>query len=100
MRQLNSDHLLRLYEIYETSNSIYFVLDNINGGELLHRIKEKGQMSAFHLSKLMRNIMKAINYLHQKNIMHRDLKPENLLLKSKDSDGSDIVLADFGLATK
>jgi serine/threonine protein kinase len=32
--------------------------------------------------------------------MHRDLKPENLLLKSKESDGYDIVLADFGLAAK
>lgn len=31
--------------------------------------------------------------------MHRDLKPENLLLKSKTSD-SDIIVADFGLATR
>jgi len=31
--------------------------------------------------------------------MHRDLKPENLLLKSKNSD-SEIVVADFGLATR
>lgn len=30
--------------------------------------------------------------------MHRDLKPENLLLKSKESD-SEIIMADFGLAT-
>jgi len=30
--------------------------------------------------------------------MHRDLKPENLLLKNKESD-TDIIIADFGLAT-
>jgi len=36
--------------------------------------------------------------MNTKNIIHRDLKPENLLLKSKNSN-SDIVIADFGLAT-
>ncbi len=31
--------------------------------------------------------------------MHRDLKPENLLLRDKD-DSYNIVIADFGLATR
>ena len=48
---------------------------------------------------LIRNLVLALYHLHEKNIMHRDLKPENLLLKSKSSD-SDIIVADFGLATR
>jgi len=46
----------------------------------------------------MYNFIKALAYIHNKNCVHRDLKPENLLLKSKESD-SDVVIADFGLAT-
>jgi serine/threonine protein kinase len=99
MRQLNNDHLIRLYEVYETTNSIYFVVDLLNGGELLHRIRENGSINEKELRILVRNLVIALHHLHCKNIMHRDLKPENLLLKSKNSD-TDIIVADFGLATR
>lgn len=45
----------------------------------------------------MYNLLKALQYLHQRKCVHRDLKPENLLLKEKDND-TDLVIADFGLA--
>ncbi|CAD8167777.1 unnamed protein product [Paramecium octaurelia] len=97
MRRLNQENLVRLYETYETQNSIYFVLDILKGGELLTRVKQS-PLSAPSLQKLMYNLMKALCHLHSKKCMHRDLKPENLLLKEKDND-TDIVIADFGLAS-
>lgn len=99
MRELNCEQLLHLYEVYETVNSIYFVVDILNGGELLHRIREKGSFNTETLRQLFINILLAIQHLNDRNIIHRDLKPENLLLKSKTSD-TNIVIADFGLATK
>ena len=36
--------------------------------------------------------------MHAKRIMHRDIKPENIIIKKKDGDISDIILADFGLS--
>ncbi|EAS06002.1 Serine/Threonine kinase domain protein (macronuclear) [Tetrahymena thermophila SB210] len=98
MRNLHSEFLINLYEVYETTNSIYFVVDLLNGGELLHRVRDKGTINEQDLRNLMRNLLSALYHLHQKGIMHRDLKPENLLLKSKSND-HDIVVADFGLAT-
>lgn len=75
------------------------MVDLLNGGELLHRIREKGSISENELRLLIRNLVLALEHLHSRNVMHRDLKPENLLLKSKSSD-SDIIVADFGLATR
>ncbi|EGR30423.1 protein kinase domain protein [Ichthyophthirius multifiliis] len=98
MRNLRNEHLINLYEVYETANSIYFVVDIINGGELLHRLREKKTIKESDLKNLIRNLLLGLQYLHQKQIMHRDLKPENLLLKSKEND-YDLVIADLGLAT-
>ncbi|CAD8075069.1 unnamed protein product [Paramecium primaurelia] len=96
MRRLNQENLVKLHEVYETQNSIYFILDILKGGELLTRVKSQ-PLSAPNLQKLMYNLMKALCHLHSKKCIHRDLKPENLLLKEKDND-TDVVIADFGLA--
>ena len=39
-------------------------------------------------------ILQALKYLEQENIIHCDLKPENILLKSRDKSGIKII--DFG----
>ena len=41
MREIDHSNLLHLYEVYETVNSIYFVVDLVEGGELLNRFKDK-----------------------------------------------------------
>lgn len=40
MRELNCEYLLKLYETYETQNSIYFVVDLLEGGELLNKVRK------------------------------------------------------------
>ena len=45
IQQLNQKNIIKLYEVYESAGSIYFVLDVLAGGELLNRIKEKRCLS-------------------------------------------------------
>ena len=44
--------------------------------------------------KIIKRLLSAINYCHEKGIIHRDLKPENILVAA---DGH-LCLTDFGLA--
>lgn len=45
----------------------------------------------------MRDIGKAIAFLHSNDVAHRDLKPENLLYTSRSQDAV-LKLTDFGFA--
>ncbi|CAD8157870.1 unnamed protein product [Paramecium pentaurelia] len=98
MRKLNHPNIVKLYEVHETTNSVYFVLDMIQGGELLQRVRETGFLPAETMQKLAFNLISALSHMHENRIIHRDLKPENLLLRSTENN-YEIILADFGLAT-
>jgi calcium/calmodulin-dependent protein kinase I len=83
--------------MYETKKKIYMVMELLSGGELFDRIIEKESYSEKEASQVIKSIVEALAYLHEKGIVHRDLKPENLMYKAKDDD-SVIKITDFGLA--
>ena len=74
------------------------MLSYLDGGELFDRIKSKQVYKEKTALICMRNMIEALKYMHENDVVHRDLKPENLILASKDND-SDLRIADFGLAS-
>ncbi|CAD8076224.1 unnamed protein product [Paramecium sonneborni] len=98
MRQLNNSHIMQMYEVYETQNSLYVALELLEGGSLYDLIKEKTLLSTIQIQQIMVGILQGLNYMHQRKIMHRDLKLENILFKYQKKMES-VVIADFGLAT-
>ncbi len=90
-------HILRIFEYYADKNSIYLVTEFCSGGELFERIVEAGFFSEKRASKIMYQILLAINYCHKNNVVHRDLKPENILYETKDPE-SPLKIIDFGTA--
>lgn len=99
MKRVDHPNILKIYEVFETKHSIYLVIEMLEGGELIKRIKEKNKLRHKDIAKLMKNLLSALEHIHSKGIMHRDLKPENILLRKK-NDMFDIVIADFGLASE
>ena len=69
----------------------------VTGGELFDRIVAKGSYTERDASKLIKQILEAVDYMHEEGVVHRDLKPENLLYECKDED-SNIKVSDFGLS--
>ena len=46
----------------------------VTGGELFDRILEKGSYTEKDASNLIRQILEAVDYMHDKGVVHRDLK--------------------------
>lgn len=78
---------------YETSNYIYFVMEYIEGGDLLNYIIKRSLYTDSELKVLIKNIAECLAYIHDLGIIHRDIKPENILC-----DKERLVLTDFGLS--
>lgn len=97
MHRISHPHAVQLYEMFETTNKIYMVLECLTGGELFDKIVKKGSYSEREASELIQCVTLAVSYLHNIGIVHRDLKPENLIYLNND-DNSPIKITDFGLA--
>lgn len=100
MQQLDHPYVMKLEEVHESKNSIYLVLELLEGGELLNYISSKQNLGYRDYWKVMKCILEALAYMNNKGIMHRDLKPDNMILKTNDKlQNCTLKLVDFGLAT-
>ncbi|KAI1402397.1 calcium/calmodulin-dependent protein kinase 1 [Hypoxylon fuscum] len=97
LQRLKHPHIVRFVDWFESRDKWYIVTELATGGELFDRICEQGKFTEKDASQTIKQVLGAVDYLHNRNVVHRDLKPENLLYLSKDPD-SDLVLADFGIA--
>jgi len=89
--------VVQLLDVFETETQLQLVLELVEGGELFEYLVEHGPYSEATAALHIRDVTRAIAFLHSQNIIHRDLKPENILLTSKDETAR-IKVADFGLA--
>jgi len=95
--RLKHPNIVQLLETYEDKTRVYLVMELVTGGELFDRIVEKGSYTEKDAADLMRQVLEAVDYMHDQGVVHRDLKPENLLYYSPDED-SKIMISDFGLS--
>lgn len=92
--------MIKLDSVYSSQNTYYLVFELFSGGNLKDYVKKNGVFTERRASYIIRELLEGIKYIHDLNIMHRDIKPDNILFRSENIyEPSQIVLADFGLAT-
>jgi MAP kinase interacting serine/threonine kinase len=73
------ENILQLIEYFEEDDRFYVVFEKMEGGTLLDTILARGHLTELEASAVVRDIARALSFLHNKGIAHRDLKPENIL---------------------
>ncbi|XP_016656502.2 calcium/calmodulin-dependent protein kinase type 1 isoform X2 [Acyrthosiphon pisum] len=97
LRRLTHPNIVQLLETFEDKSKVYLIMELVTGGELFDRIVQKGSYTEKDAAHLIRQVLGAVDYMHEQGVVHRDLKPENLLYYSTDDD-SKIMISDFGLS--
>lgn len=99
MQDIDHPNVIDLVEVHESQNSLYVVMELLEGGEIFSL--SKGKLDNESTFSIVKNILLALVAMDELGIMHRDLKPDNIILKYKDVSipENTLKLVDFGLAT-
>ena len=95
LKTLDHPNIIKVYEYYQDEGSIYIVTELCTGGELFEQIIKEKNFTERKAGELMRQMLSAIAYCHEKKLVHCDLKPENIIFESQ-SNNNLVKIIDFG----
>lgn len=94
LQKLHHKHIVKFFDWFYDDDTIYLVLEHIQGKDITKFFSGK-TVNKENIKKIFTQLVKAVLYIHEKNIIHRDLKLENILI----DEDYQIKLTDFGLCT-
>lgn len=92
---LSHPNIISLYDVGNEGQFYYIAMDYLPGPSCADKIRQK-KLPADDALRIMSDIARALDYIHQNKVVHCDIKPDNILFRH---DGS-AVLTDFGIAKK
>ena len=102
LSNVEHNNIMKMIDCYEDVDYVHIISEKYTGGELFDKIidntSDSGCYSEQKTSGIIKSLLQAVAYLHDKGIVHRDIKPENLLFETDQEDV--IKLIDFGLSRR
>ena len=91
--QMRHPNILNVFDFGEYEGTPYMIVEFVDGGSLLDRLK-RGPITQAEALEFLRGIATGLDHAHSLGIVHRDIKPANVLIGKNQTP----ILADFGLA--
>ena len=93
LSRLAHPHVAKLLDYGERDWLVYLAMAYIEGPTLKEHIAQVRRVSVSDAVRIARDLLDALAYAHEHNIVHRDVKPDNIVLSSNGA-----MLLDFGIA--
>lgn len=94
LRELHHPNIIKVYEVGETQEQVYLVMEYLAGGTLKAYLNAHHPIPLEKIQQLSLQICDGLAEIHQRGIVHRDLKTTNLMLDEKEN----VRIMDFGLS--
>ena len=92
--RLNHGNVVQVYDFGQEGELAYIVMEFIKGKELKDFFDRNERLDLATIFRLMTELLAALDFAHEANIIHRDVKPANVMI---DANGH-AKLTDFGVA--
>ena len=86
LKDVNHPNIIKLIDVKETLKHIYIITEYCNGGNLKEYLNIYKKLSEEIVQYIMKQVIEAMKYLHNKKIMHRDLNLSNILINYDDEN--------------
>ena len=94
--KIDHPNIIKLLYVKETETSYDLIMEYAQGGNLFHYIRDNKSLSESQSFGIFIQVVNAITFLHQNDLIHRDIKPENILI----FENNEVKLCDFGWCVK
>ncbi len=91
---LNHPHIVSIYDRGEADGSYYIAMEYLEGKSLKDLIAQKGSLSPDKAIFVAEQILQALQFAHEHNVIHRDIKPHNIVISGR----GEVKVTDFGIA--
>jgi len=92
--RLQHPGIVGVYEYGEDETGAYIVMEYVQGKLLRQCMRERGRFEPIDVFEVMKQLLAALDYSHQHDVVHRDIKPTNVMVLG----GMKIKIMDFGVA--
>ncbi len=91
---LNHPHIVSIYDRGEAGGTYYIAMEYLEGKSLKQLISENGVLPPALAIDIAEQILQALQFAHENNVIHRDIKPHNIVVNGRNQ----VKVTDFGIA--